>query len=134
MQPFHIAKAMVFPVVMYGCESWTVKKAECQRIDALIFLLSKGLSRIFSSTTVGKHQFSSQVALVVSNLPANAGDTRDMGSVPESRRSLGVGNGNPLQYSCLENPMERGTWPATVNGVAKSQAIYALTVLRNSRI
>ena len=43
---------------------------------------------------------------MVSNLPANAGDTRDMGSVPESRRSLGVGNGNPLQYSCLENPMD----------------------------
>ena len=46
----------------------------------------------------------SQVALVVRNLPANAGDTRDVGSVPESGRSHGEGHGNPLQYSCLEDP------------------------------
>jgi len=45
---------------------------------------------------------------VVKNLPANAGDARDTGSIPESGRSPGVGNGNPLQYSCLENPMDRG--------------------------
>ena len=50
----------------------------------------------------------SLVALVVKNLPANAGDTRDTGSVPGSGRSSGEGNGNPLQYSCLENPMDRG--------------------------
>ena len=50
----------------------------------------------------------SLVALVVKNLPANAGDTRDTGSVPRSGRSSGEGNGNPLQYSCLENPMDRG--------------------------
>ena len=52
---------------------------------------------------------------------ANARDIRDMGSIPESGRSLGGGNGNPLQYSCLENPMERGAWRAIVHGVAKSQ-------------
>jgi len=46
------------------------------------------------------------VALVVKNLPANAGDVRDMGSIPRSGRSPGGGHGNPLQYSCLENPME----------------------------
>ena len=45
---------------------------------------------------------------VVKNLPANAGDAGDMGSIPESGRSPGVGNGKPLQYSCLENPMDRG--------------------------
>ena len=45
---------------------------------------------------------------VVKNLPANAGDTRDPGSIPGSGRSPGGGNGNPLQYSCLENPMDRG--------------------------
>jgi len=61
------------------------------------------------------------VALVVKNLPANAGDIRDSGSIPESGRSPGGGHGNPLQYSCLENPMERGAWWATVHGVAKSQ-------------
>ena len=59
----HLVKALVFPVVMYGCESWTIKKAEHQRIDAfnydagLISLLSKGLSRVFSDTSVKKHQF-----------------------------------------------------------------------------
>ena len=57
---------------------------------------------------------------MVKNLPANAGDARDMGLVPESGRSHGVGNGNPLQYSCLENSMDRGTWWATVHGVTKS--------------
>ena len=52
----------------------------------------------------------SQVVLVVKNLPANAGDVRDMGSVPGLERSLGVEHGNPLQYSCLENHMGRGAW------------------------
>ena len=51
--------------------------------------------------------------------PASAGDTRDMGSIPGSGRSPGGGNGNPLQYSCLENPMDRGAWRATVHGVAE---------------
>ena len=54
---------------------------------------------------------------VVKNCPAITGD---VGSIPGSGRSLGVGNGNPLQYSCLENPMDRGAWQATVNGVTKS--------------
>ena len=51
--------------------------------------------------------WTSQVALAVKNAPANAGEARDEGSVPGLRRSLGGGNGNPLQYSCLENPMDR---------------------------
>ena len=51
---------------------------------------------------------------VEKNLPANAGDTRPVGSIPEPGRSHRVGNGNPLQYSCLENPMVRGAWWATV--------------------
>ena len=57
---------------------------------------------------------------MVKNLPANAGDGRDIGSIPESRRSPGEENGNPLQYSCLENPMDRGAWWAMVHRVAKS--------------
>jgi len=64
------------------------------------------------------------VVLVVKNLPANAGDTGetgDVGLIPGSRRSPGEGHGNLLQYSCLENPMDRGTWRATVHRVAKSQ-------------
>ena len=55
---------------------------------------------------------------VVKNLPANAGD---VGSIPGLGRSPGVGNGNPLQYSCLENSMDRGVWWATVHGVVQSQ-------------
>ena len=51
----------------------------------------------------------------------NAGDIRDTGSVPGSGRSPGAGRGNPLQYSCLDNPMDRGAWQATVHGVAKSR-------------
>ena len=62
----------------------------------------------------------SQVALVVKNPPAEAGDVRDAGSVPGSGRAPGGGNGNPLQYSCLENPVDGGAWPATVHAVAES--------------
>ena len=58
---------------------------------------------------------------MVKNLPADAGDPRDMGSIPGSGKSPGVGNGNPLQYSYLENSMDRGAWWAIVLGVAKSQ-------------
>ena len=62
------------------------------------------------------------MAQLVKNLPANAGDARDTCSIPESGRSPGECNGNPLQYSCLENSMDRGTWQATVHaGVTKSQ-------------
>ena len=57
---------------------------------------------------------------VVKNLPANAGDTREAGLTPGSGRSPGVGNGNPLQYSCLENSMDRGDWLTTVHWVTKS--------------
>ena len=62
----------------------------------------------------------SQVALVVKNPPANTGDIRDMGSIPGLKRSPGGGQGSPLQYSCLENPMDRGVWWATIYEVAKS--------------
>ena len=67
------------------------------------------------------HPCASQVALAVENLPANAGDIRDMGSIPGLGSSPGEGRGNPLQYSCMENPMDRGTWLAIVHGAAKSQ-------------
>ena len=58
---------------------------------------------------------------VVKNPPANAGDTGDAGLIPGLGRSLGVGNSNLLQYSCLRNPVDRGTWQDIVHGVAKSQ-------------
>ena len=63
----------------------------------------------------------SQVVLMVRNPPANAGDLRNTGSIPGSGRSPGEGHCNPLQCSCLENPMDRGAWWATVHGVAQSQ-------------
>ena len=66
--------------------------------------------------------WASQVALVIKNLPANAGEIRETGSIPGSGRSPGGGNGNPLQYSCLENPMDSGAWRATVHRFAKIQA------------
>ena len=57
---------------------------------------------------------------LVKNLPASAGDTRDEGSIPASERSPGVGNGNLLQFSCLENSIEQGAWRATVHRLVKS--------------
>ena len=59
--------------------------------------------------------------LVVKNKPTDAGDERDAGSIPGSGRSPGGGHGNPPQYSCLENPLDRGAWWAAVHGVTKSQ-------------
>ena len=67
----------------------------------------------------------SQVALVVKNLPSNAGDTEEAGSIPGWGRSPGGGHGNPLQYSCLESPKDRGAWWATVHGVAELETTEA---------
>ena len=61
------------------------------------------------------------MVLVVENLPANTGDIRDVGLIPGLGRCPGEGCGSPLQYSCLENPMDRGAWWATVHWVANSQ-------------
>ena len=221
----HLVKAMGFPVVMNGCESWTMKKAEHQRIDPFELwcwrrllrvpwtarrsnqsilkeispgcsleglmlklklqyfghlmqradsfkrlwcwerlrargegddrgwdgwmasptqwtwvwvnsgiwwwtgrpgvLQSMGLQRVVHDCATELNwtelQYrASWVVLVVKNPPANAGDARHMGLIPESGRSPGGGHGNPLQYSCLDNPMDRGVWWAAVHGVAKS--------------
>ena len=58
---------------------------------------------------------------VVKNLPVSEGDTRNLGAISGLQRFLGVGNDNPLQYSCFGNPMDRGAWQAIAHGVAKSQ-------------
>ena len=76
-------------------------------------------------TTNVCESWASQVALVVKNPPANAGDRRDAGSIPGLGRSPGEGNGNPLQDSCLENLMDRGVWRATDHGVAESDTTEA---------
>ena len=64
--------------------------------------------------------WASQVALVVNNPPASAGDLRDVGLIPGLGRSPEGGHGNPFQYFCPENPMQRGAWQATVHGIANS--------------
>ena len=79
------------------------------------------MSRLVGSGPPPAIPRASQVAIVVKNLPAKAGDRRDVGSVLGPGRSPGVGNANLLQYSCLEKSMDRGVWRATVRGVAKTQ-------------
>ena len=69
----------------------------------------------------------SLVALVAKNLPANPGDARVMGLIPGLGRSSGKGNGNLLQYSCLENPMDKGAWRAIVHIVAKESDMTDIT-------
>jgi len=73
------------------------------------------------------HAWASWVVLVVKNPPANAGNKRDVGLIPGSGRSPGEGNGNPLQYSCLENPMDREAWRATVHGATKESDMAEAT-------
>ena len=75
----------------------------------------------------------SQVTLVVKNPPAKGGEARDTGSILGSERSPGEGNGNPLQYSCLDNPMDRGAWLAKVHRVAKSWASLKRLCTRATR-
>ena len=79
--------------------------------------------QLMGSQTVG-HDCATELnfpsGTVVKNLPANAGNARDMGSILMSGRSIRVGNGNPFQYSCLENSMDRGAWRAIAHRVAKS--------------
>ena len=69
---------------------------------------------------------------MVKNLPANSGDAGDMGLISRLGRSPGGGHGNPLEYSCLENPIDRGAWRATVHGVAESQTQNTHTTIINN--
>ena len=90
--------------------------------DSIKSLKMVYIKKIFFNEIRESHLYSRvpQVAIVVKNPPANAEDMRDTRSIPGSGRSPGGGHGNPLQYSCLENPMHRGAWRATVYRVAKS--------------
>ena len=80
------------------------------------------IPKYYHDATWASTTWASQVVLVVNNPPANAGDIRDMGSIPGSGRSPGGRHGNPLQYSYLENPRDRGAWTATVQRIMQSRA------------
>ena len=68
---------------------------------------------------------------MVKNPPANSGDVRDEGLIPGSRRSPGRGHDNPVQYSCLENPTDRGAWQATVHGIATLSLFFHMTCVKS---
>ena len=97
-------------------EEWIGKAQDMFRAVKLFYMIHN-----FGHKRSYNHTRASQVRLVVKNLPANAGDIGDAGSIPGSGRSSGGVNGNPLQYSCLETPMDRVTWRAMVHEAAESQ-------------
>ena len=86
--------------------------SQCQIVDGRVRMLLPPSSQLWDPK--------SQAALKVKNLPANAGDVREVGLIPGSGRSPGGGHGNPLQCSCLGNPRDRGAWRATVHRFAKN--------------
>jgi len=111
---------------------WVRKPTGCSNKDWRSELWGVGCRRCFAgeatnlplspSTEVASHLFSDWWgSFVVRNLPANTEETGDWGSVPGSGRSPGIGDSSPLQYCCLENPLDRGAWWATVRGVAKNR-------------
>ena len=93
----------------------------CLLLLTMTFRANSFMDKI-SLIEIRTNQMGFQVVLVVKNLSANAGNVRDVSLIPGSGRCPGEGHGNPLQYSCLENPLDRGAWQATVHRVAKSQA------------
>ena len=127
---FHVVKAMAFPVVMYECETWTVKKAECWRIDAFKLWSWKRFLRVpwtarRSNQSILKEispEYSLEELMLKlqfiggSDGKASVYTEGDLGSIPGLGRSAGEGKGCPLQYSDLENSMG-----CTVHGVTKSQ-------------
>ena len=88
-------------------------------IIALLMTVKGHLIVVLTYISLMTNSFPDDAA--VKNPPANAGDAGDKGSIPKLGRSPGVGNGNPLQYSCLENSMDRGAWRATAHGATKSR-------------
>ena len=89
-------------------------------MDSMVHGVANSQTRLSDFHFTSVKPVTSPVALVVKNAPANAGDARDAGLIPGSRRSPGGGHENPLQYSCLENSMDRGVWRGTVRRVTKS--------------
>ena len=99
-----------------GLKSWSGMKGG-EDLSNFAFITAIGHLQI---TPLLHQNWGFPVVLVIKNLPVNAEDTGDVGSIPWSRRSPGRGNENPLQYSCLGNPMDRGAWCAIVHGVSES--------------
>ena len=96
---------------------------EFQRFDALLYSGAsfQFLSKSESENTLAPESLGFLNGSVGKEFSCNVGDIGDEGSIPGSGRSPGEGNGNPLQDSCLGNPMERGAWRATIHGAAKSR-------------
>ena len=109
-----------FPISVIGIIVFTV--SQIQNLGIILdFLPSYNLPLQMPHYLLGFPGGKELGCPVVKNPPANEGDVRDAGSIPGSGRSPGGEHGNPLQYSCPENPMERGAWWATVHGATKSQ-------------
>ena len=104
---------------MIYATTWIIKEKKINKVSFYRILLSQipAYNNDHGNISFLLWHWTSQVALVVKNLPANAGDARHMSSIPGSGRSSGVGNGNPLQYSCLENPKTGETWGLESTGL-----------------
>ena len=109
---------LMVPLHTHGRE-WNAKRPGC--LSPLVMSISVSFKfftvRLYRLTVSGFRSGS-----VMKNMPASTGDTGNMGSIPGSRRSPGGGNGNPLQYSCLENPVDRRTWRGTVHRVTQIES------------
>ena len=115
-----LVKAMVFPVVRYGCESWTIKKAECRRIDAFELWCWRRLLRVpwtarRSNQSILKEispEYSLEELMLKLKLQYFGHLMKRTDSLEKTLMlgKIGEGNGSPLQYSCLENPMDGGVW------------------------
>ena len=101
---------------------------KASRFEGLTPDVMKDLLRLITMAFSMRKTGASQEVLVLKNLPANAGDGRDAGLLPQSKRFPGTRSGNPLQYSYLENPMKKGAWWDTVSGVTEVDTIEQLSM------
>ena len=102
-----------------GTQTLPLKARNATEFGALILKLSPAMRTQLKFGAIKSRRQALQVALVVKNPPANTADVRGMGSIPGLQRSPGGGLDNPFQYSCLENPMDRRAWKATIHRVAE---------------
>ena len=111
-----------FAIILFVC-NWSKEGVEREGHDPsdLLNVIHHILHHRTTFKCISLLKRASQVALTVKNLPANAGDLRDLGSIPGSGRSPGGGHGSSLQYSCLETPMDRGAWWAIIHRVTKNR-------------